>query len=193
MTMLSLLHDSTLNLSLNKNFKMCKTSFVKVSHALYAQSKKIEKNYSLKGNAKLLAKYYLPFKNGAWKLLSFSMTQKKGKIFNDPSCSRQTLEGLLWEGFHFTPPPTNQLFTSRAFLRNTHTTLQRLSSSQSTTNDLPTFFLSRQLWSEPGLSADQILKTCVTLGTSFISLVSPRASQSESVCGHSSEVKPSDV
>lgn len=48
------------------------------------------------------------------------MTQKKGKIFNDPSCSRQTLEGLLWEGFHFTPPPTNQLFTSRAFLRNTH-------------------------------------------------------------------------
>lgn len=34
MTMLSLLHDSALNLLLNKNFKMCKTSFVKVSHVL---------------------------------------------------------------------------------------------------------------------------------------------------------------
>lgn len=30
------------------------------------------------------------------------MTQKKGKIFNDPSCSSQTLEGLLREGFHST-------------------------------------------------------------------------------------------
>lgn len=33
MTMLPLLHDSALNVSLNKNFKMC-TSFVKVSHVL---------------------------------------------------------------------------------------------------------------------------------------------------------------
>lgn len=99
------------------------------------------------------------------------MTQKKGKIFNAPSCSSQTLEGLLWEGFHSTAnKPT--LHLPSVSEKHTHYSAASFISS-SNTNHLPTLLLSRRLWSEPRLSADLIVKICVTLGTSFTSLVSP--------------------
>lgn len=97
------------------------------------------------------------------------MTQKKGKIFKAPSCSSQTLEGLLWEGFHSTAnKPTLHLPS----VSEKHTHYSAASFILFEHYQPPPHFLS-QLWSEPGLSADQILKICVTLGTSFTSLVSP--------------------